>query len=965
MVAINLRDYLKGIDELIDGGQTDEALAYCRHVLKTFPKNIDTYRLMGKAFLESKRHSEASDLFQRVLSSVPDDFVAHIGMSIIREDESNIDAAIWHMERAFESQPSNRAVQDELRRLYGKREGYEPPKVRLTRGALARMYSHGDLYNQAIGELRGALAEDPQRPDLQVMLAEMYFRTNRHADAIEVCSQIIQKLPYCLYANRVMVDILRNSQRDVEANPYWERVEELDPYAAQVSTQTPVDQVPADSITIEQLELDTPKSVTPPKAWTSSLSLPVEQGFEKEELPDWLSLDNLEEKPKPEAAKPTTSVLGSLEDLEPAAPTGELPAQAPDAPAEKPASPAFVSVSKSTALQADQIPDWLRELRPMTSSLPPLEAAQAPQAEAEPEPETPRWTDELKDAGFKPSGPLDLDDLNSSSSDPNASNEPGADKLSWLEEEPLEEKAEEPTAQPSSALPGWLDELQPEEPKAEEPAARRPSFSAGWLEEPVEESPATPEAQASGTDTKPNWLSDFGAQAAEPAGGVASAAITASAAAFESEPSAQEPQNDPDDWLSSLKAEAATQPIDDGDDLDTGPIEEPSAAERLESLGNWDTLRAEPPAQPVAPANKEDEDNLNWLESLAAKQGAAEEELLTTPEKRQEAKPEWLAEQREKPKSETLAWLDELSAAADAPRDAVAKPTEEAEPIEDFEDLNEPALEGETPIAPLPQAQAPKAESTTPADLGETTPGWLRALSAEMEKSNKAEPVAPRPMEEAPDWLKDLRPQAVEEKHAAKETAAEPVAEAEPQVKPWQQIEDDLGKLDWLEQESPIEEPAPKIDPTWVPAVALENAAPLEAEEGNFESEPADAETEPMRMPVAEMEAEPELAGPAPKRKKTSGLRRHTTTLSPDELEDRIGQARQALSYGNINDAAEAYGYLLRRRIRLDEVIADLSAALRRFPRQVTLWQTLGDAYMRNNQLREALDCYTKAESLL
>ena len=186
MAQIGLRDYLNGIDEMIDGGQIEEALAHCRHILSELPKHVDTYRLLGKAYLEAKRHGEASDIFQRVLSSVPDDFVAHIGMSIIREDESNTDAAIWHMERAFEAQPSNRAVQDELRRLYGEREGFQPPKVRLTRGALARMYAHGDLYAQAISELRGALSDDANRPDLQVLLARMYYLTNRHNEASEI-----------------------------------------------------------------------------------------------------------------------------------------------------------------------------------------------------------------------------------------------------------------------------------------------------------------------------------------------------------------------------------------------------------------------------------------------------------------------------------------------------------------------------------------------------------------------------------------------------------------------------------------------------------------------------------------------------------------------------------------------------------------------------------------------------------
>ena len=166
MARISLRAYNRDIEAMIDGGQIDEAFAHCRYILESYPKHIDTYRLMGKALLEAQRFGDASDVFHRVLSSVPDDFIAHLGMSIIREDESNLDAAIWHMERSLEVQPSNAAVQVELRRLYGLRDGLTPQKIQLTRGALARMSAKSNLYTQAIAELRTALSNDPQRPDL-------------------------------------------------------------------------------------------------------------------------------------------------------------------------------------------------------------------------------------------------------------------------------------------------------------------------------------------------------------------------------------------------------------------------------------------------------------------------------------------------------------------------------------------------------------------------------------------------------------------------------------------------------------------------------------------------------------------------------------------------------------------------------------------------------------------------------
>ena len=107
MSKIPLRQYIQEIEAAINNKQIEEAIAQCRHILEIFPKHVDTYRLLGKAYLDSQRSTNAADIFQRVLSSLPDDFISHIGLSIIREEEGELDGSIWHMERAFESQPYN------------------------------------------------------------------------------------------------------------------------------------------------------------------------------------------------------------------------------------------------------------------------------------------------------------------------------------------------------------------------------------------------------------------------------------------------------------------------------------------------------------------------------------------------------------------------------------------------------------------------------------------------------------------------------------------------------------------------------------------------------------------------------------------------------------------------------------------------------------------------------------------
>ena len=291
MSAISLREYIRKIENLIDNNEIDQAISHCKYILQIYPKHIDSYRLLGKAFLEKQKYGDASDIFQRVLSSIPDDFISHIGMSIIREDENNLDASIWHMERAFEVQPSNKAVQDELRRLYTNRDGVAPPKIRLTRGALVRMYSRGELYEQAIGEINAALTEDPNRVDLEVLLAKIYFLLGQKIEATETCSKLITKLPYCYEANKILTEVLPGTSREEDQKIFKQRVIELDPYFEFTSEQIlNATDVSDSNIMIDYQEWDPLKNTYDQPDWAKSIGLEVDnENSLDNDISFWLS----------------------------------------------------------------------------------------------------------------------------------------------------------------------------------------------------------------------------------------------------------------------------------------------------------------------------------------------------------------------------------------------------------------------------------------------------------------------------------------------------------------------------------------------------------------------------------------------------------------------------------------------------------------------------------------------------
>jgi competence ComEA-like helix-hairpin-helix protein len=89
--------------------------------------------------------------------------------------------------------------------------------------------------------------------------------------------------------------------------------------------------------------------------------------------------------------------------------------------------------------------------------------------------------------------------------------------------------------------------------------------------------------------------------------------------------------------------------------------------------------------------------------------------------------------------------------------------------------------------------------------------------------------------------------------------------------------------------------------------------------------------------------------------------------IAPEEERASVGliAARNAMVQGSLPLALEHYDELIQARQLLPEIIIDLHEAAHRFPADYAIWQSLGDAYVRTDQLQEALDAYSRAEELL
>ncbi len=811
MAEVNLRTYSKEIDSLIEEGQqVEEAIAHCRHILKTYPKHIETYRLLGKAYLESKRYGDAADIFQRVLSAMPDDLVSHAGMAIIREDEGNLDASIWHMERASEVKPGNVAIEQELKRLIGRRDGLEPQRARPTRGALARMYYNGELYPYAVNELRLALEEDEDRPDLQILLAKTFWYTDQRLEAANLCNQIIEKLPYCYDANRITATLLQASGKSEEATINLRRLIALDPYIA--FTDNPMDdpnQVEVSAIQIEKYAWTQGRALPSSEAeqpdWAASLGVNLKgdtgASAEEKEMPAWLKYSESTETQEPAEQETPVSVHPFAGAKPP--PGVDIPewmkevgwqegtGEAIEGPIDFSSEleePSFTTGSSDEPLTPARIPNWLSEISPRDQipqeeakiSLSPISKGD----QGESEQVFPDW---IGDLGFEAGETIDEDEAFAEDQRPFT----GA----------TQEPAQEDVSEISQELPPWLE-------------------------------PSIPGA----TDTIVSWLGNK---------------------SFEKPPSLPE---DVPPWMrgtgplqeimpEEAKIPSAEKGWEQFDEIPK-PSEEPIIKSPFDEIA-FETVKAEEEglrseAEELFPSEiASTKSTPDWLEAISEVEGEKIESKGITPDEA----PDWL-EQYETPSEEPTAtaqpyitpeWLTEIEEEEFEP--AIEESIKEEEPPEWLKEVitedipqveAEQVFEGEKKPDWLEGlAEADMVEGKTPSEETEAPPGWIAELS--YGESEQAPAETPQE-EEPPDWIRVL---------AETEIKAEPEATLDAESPP-----------DWVTGVSlpQLEEgvKAPGIEeepPSWLQQLG---PVPIEAE--------AIPEETPFKIPLAtvseELEAE-------------------------------------------------------------------------------------------------------------
>ncbi len=344
----------------------------------------------------------------------------------------------------------------------------------------------------------------------------------------------------------------------------------------------------------------------------------------------------------------------------------------------------------------------------------------------------------------------------------------------------------------------------------------------------------------------------------------------------------------------------------------------------------------EQPGEAAVPAMDDADAAFAWLESLAVKQGA-DEALLLSPEERQETPPDWIQEAQR----EAAEHVEEL----DVEEEASLPATEETAIPEMPEWLRDLAEKGTTPpFEPAIDEQeqidagAPVEESRIEEIFPEKSLEEQAGAVFEEETFQAEVPAKEQPEDipDLPEWLAESTIEAGEEEDAV-----------------WLPPEGLTQRIDLNEAGLVELEKLPNIGfilaqniityrETFGPFKNLED---LENVTGIGPTNIEELKEYIFIEPAQQLEAE----SPAP----------HS------DLPSEVQMAHDELQQGKLEDAIAQYTHLINSRKHLQDVIQDLQTAIYLNPVEVSLWQTLGDAYLRADQVQEALDAYTKAEQLL
>jgi len=390
------------------------------------------------------------------------------------------------------------------------------------------------------------------------------------------------------------------------------------------------------------------------------------------------------------------------------------------------------------------------------------------------------------------------------------------------------------------------------------------------------------------------------------------------------------------------------------------PSKEHPEAEIEPSVPSETALVEEEPEEAEAriPSDMDEEAAFAWLESLAAKQGA-EEAMLLEPEERREEPPEWVSEEFIDAAEEEIEREKSVEAEVETGLEIEGEPTQAVPSMAEASDEEAATIEMGEMLTEELFPQEAEAEAVEPT---------MEAFAEEEDLTDKEEmeEILASLEEETPSASTAEKPEEPEEK--AEPLGAEPIGEV-PELPDWLAgpMPRDTGELEW-------KPPPIRLDINKASLIELERLIGV-----GFRLAQQIINYRDAKGPFKRVEDLQDVPGFDPATLEV--IRDHLyVTIVPEtpiaeeptplfvpseDIPSELTEVHTLLMDDNLEEALDKYALLINAEQHIPRLVEDLQDITERYPESLNAWQYLGDAYLRINQVQEALKSYIKAEELL
>ncbi len=203
----NLQAHLIKSSALLGMGDKDKARVELDLITKAYPQNPEARYQVGFLAYQDKDFKKAEQIFGDMYKANPNDTRGLAGVTESLAAENKMGEAIKQTQDAVAREPQRRDL----------------------KLVLAKYYVRAERYDEAIGLYQGLLQQDPRSPDLLFQMAETQRRKgdlNSAVDTFRRCSQAAPADTTCLMELGMIFE--GTGKRD-QAKPIWEQILKIKP----------------------------------------------------------------------------------------------------------------------------------------------------------------------------------------------------------------------------------------------------------------------------------------------------------------------------------------------------------------------------------------------------------------------------------------------------------------------------------------------------------------------------------------------------------------------------------------------------------------------------------------------------------------------------------------------------------------------------------------------------------------